>query len=116
MESRGNIKYGDDEQIGVEQTSSALHYGSNWDQKAINSFVRHNSSGFQKQFHKYEFVWSDSGIKFFVDGHEFGDVPVGDGFWARGDFTGENIWKSGTKMAPFDEEVSISHSNHDDKS
>lgn len=35
-----------------------------------------------------------------------GFVPVGDGFWKLGGFEGDDIWANGTKMAPFDEEVS----------
>lgn len=105
MEARGNIKYGDVEQIGVEQMSSALHFGANFNNKLSTVFLRHNSSGFQKDFHKYEFIWDESGIQFLLDGVRFGHTPVDDGFWARGKFPGENIWKNATKMAPFDDEV-----------
>lgn len=84
-----------------------MHFGPNWDQLASSVFLSHNSSGFQTHYHKYEFIWDESGIKFLLDGVEFGHVPVVDGFWARGKFSGENIWKDATKMAPFDEEVTL---------
>lgn len=122
MESRGNIKYGDGEQIGVEQVSSALHFGPNWDKFASTVFLRHNSSGFQSHYHKYEFIWDESGIQFLLDGVRFGHVPVDNGFWTRGKFSGDNIWKDATKMAPFDDEVKQNsfrynqNSIHDSKS
>lgn len=34
MESRGNVKYGGEQQIGVEHVSSTLHFGPRWDQNA----------------------------------------------------------------------------------
>lgn len=69
------------------------------------SSTRNNGNGYDKDFHKYEFVWDESGIRFFLDGQELGFVAVGDGFWQRGGFSGDNIWATGTKMAPFDQEV-----------
>lgn len=108
LESRGNVKYGNDIQIGVEQVASTLHFGPNWDQDAwpTASYTKNDPAGFHNGFHKYEFFWDESGFRFLVDGNEFGTVPVGEGFWKRGNFSGENIWASGTKMAPFDQEVS----------
>lgn len=108
MESRGNIKYGSSEdQIGVEKVFSTLHFGPRWDQDAYEtaSYARNNASGYNNDFHRYEFYWDKNGIKFFVDGTELGFAEVGDGFWKRGGFSGENIWAHATKMAPFDEEV-----------
>lgn len=106
LESRGNVKYGGhNNQIGVEQVSSALHFGPVWNHDPFVSSSKHNANGYDKDFHKNEFHWDESGIKFLVDGQEFGFVAAGDGFWKRGGFQGENIWASGTKMAPFDQEV-----------
>lgn len=108
LESRGNLKYGRDVQIGVEQVSSTLHFGPAWNQDAWRTatYSRNDANGYQKGFHKYEFVWDQSGINVSVDGTQLGFVEVGEGFWKRGGFNGDDIWKSGTKMAPFDEEVS----------
>lgn len=109
MESRGNRKYdgGGGRQIGVEKVMSTLHFGPRWDQNGFrtSSYAKNNANGYNNGFHKYEVHWSPQGIRFHVDGSEIGFVPVGDGFWRRGGFHGDNIWKHGTKMAPFDEEV-----------
>lgn len=107
LEARGNIKYGNEIQIGVEQVSSTLHFGPRWDQDGYNtaSYSINNASGFHNEFHKYEFIWDESGIKYFVDGTEIGFAAVDEGFWNRGKFTGDNIWASASKMAPFDQEV-----------
>lgn len=108
VESRGNLKYGvdDTQQIGGEQISSTLHFGPNKKQDAYptSTFTRNNATGFQNDFHKYEFIWDESGIKFVHDDIEMGNVPVGNGFWERGAFEGENFWATGEKMAPFDQE------------
>lgn len=107
LEARGNIKYGDKEQIGVERIVSTLHFGPNWDQDGYptSGFSTNNESGYHNDFHKFEFIWDESGFKFLLDDTETGTIPVGDGFWQRGGFKGENIWASSSKMAPFDQEV-----------
>lgn len=107
LECRGNIKYGNEVQIGVEQVSSTLHFGPRWDQDGYRtaSYLSNRVSGFHNEFHKYEINWDVSGIRFTLDGSEIGFVEVGEGFWKRGEFTGDNIWETATKMAPFDEEV-----------
>jgi hypothetical protein len=51
-------------------------------------------------------------LQFAVDGEEIGKItPPGGGFWEFGMFnssigTADNPWIYGTKMAPFDKEVS----------
>jgi hypothetical protein len=48
-------------------------------------------------------------IKFSIDNVETGRVaPPNGGFWELGNFSSTltNIWANGTKMAPFDHEVS----------
>lgn len=109
MESRGNRKYDDGygNEMGVELMESTLHFGPNADADAFltSTFSINNSSGFNNGFHKYELIWDDKGIRFLVDGNEIGYIPVGDGFWKRGGFLGDDIWKYRTKMAPFDIEV-----------
>lgn len=107
MESRGNIKFGDKEEIGVEQVAAALHFGPAKGQDGSAVFRRNNASGFHSSYHIYEFIWNEDGIKFLLDGVEYGSVPAADGFWKRGNFPGDDIWKSGTKMAPFDDEVPL---------
>lgn len=134
VESRGNLDYvgENDKQIGPEQITSTLHFGPSWDrngyQTSTFSTNRPRNDGFNKevskdgnaiqnsnsyiflsdcfQFHKFQMEWTDQYIKFSIDDVETGNVPVGDGFWARGKFTDDNIWAAATKAAPFDEEVS----------
>ena len=69
-------------------------------------YERNNAAGYDKGFHKYEFIWNQEGIKFFIDGAQIGFAAVDQGFWKRGGFSGNNIWAQGTRMAPFDQEVS----------
>lgn len=110
LEARCNEKYGDNVQIGVEQMGSALHFGPQRGQDAYRTsvFYKNNATvNFHQAFHEYEVIWNANGVQFNVDGAKIGYVPAGDGFFARGKFTGDNIWKIGTKMAPFDEEVSF---------
>lgn len=85
--------------------ASTLHFGPAPNQNAFqtSTFSKNNPAGYHSAFHKYEMIWDENGIKFLV-----GYVPAGEGFWKRGGFQGQNIYASGTKMAPFDEEVRIS--------
>lgn len=110
MESRGNVDYANSNgiQIGVKRITSTLHFGPNLnlDKWHTTTFAKNNNrNGFDHGFHRYEFLWNEKEIRFFVDGIDIGSIQVDDGFWKRGDFDGENIWASGTKMAPFDKEV-----------
>lgn len=114
MESRGNRNYTNSEgkQIGVEHFGSTLHFGPSWDQNGYSTTLMNKNTpsnqGFNKGFHRYQMDWTPEFMKFSVDGHEVGTINVGGGFWARGGFQGENIWKNGARMAPFDDEVSVS--------
>ena len=61
---------------------------------------------FGNGFHLYGMEWSDQGIIFTVDTIEIGRVfPPDGGFWELGGFSGNNLWSSGSKMAPFDQDV-----------
>lgn len=111
LESRGNRNYTDDNniQIGCEHFGSTLHFGPNWDQNAWQTatFAKNSLSGegFNVGFHKYQVEWTDEHIKFSVDDTEVGIVHTGDGYWARGHFQGDNIWKNAGNDAPFNQEV-----------
>lgn len=117
MEARGNRNYTNHlgKQIGVEQFTSTLNFGpapniNGWSTATYAS----NSApgqGFNRGFHKFQMEWTPTYLKYSYDDKEIGRIDAGNGFWARGNFTGENIWKNGTKMAPFDEEVKCSHFN-----
>lgn len=109
VESRGNRNYVNHkgEQIGVKNVAATLHFGPIWNQDAWETahYEKNNPYGFNHGFHNYTFVWDESGIRFFFDQSEIGFVAVGEGFWQRGGFSGENIWSGNSKMAPFDQEV-----------
>lgn len=45
------------------------------------------------------------GFSFSIDGNWIGNIDTGDGYFARGQFTGDNPWINGGKDAPFDKEV-----------
>lgn len=94
-------------QIGIQQVASTLHFGPQWDQNGYltSTFSRGNKDGYNNEFHRFGLTWTEQGMRFTVDGIQTGIVPVGDGFWKRGGFRGDNIWSSGTQMAPFDQEV-----------
>lgn len=115
VESRGNRDYVNHEgkQIGVEHFGSTLHFGPSWNQNgyqtATYSTSAEKNNGYNKDFHYYQLIWSPSCLQFLVDDREIGTVTVDEGFWARGKFNGENIWKSGSLAAPFDKEVNHSY-------
>lgn len=44
--------------------------------------------------------------RIYVDDHLILDVEADAGFWSKGNYSGNNPWSSGTKMAPFDRDVS----------
>lgn len=110
VESHGNADYKNSNgvHIGAKRVTSTLHLGpsSNKDKWCTITFAKSDKMGFDHGYHSYELLWNEDGIRFFVDRIEIGFVPVGDGFWKRCNFHGENIWTSGTNMAPFDEKVS----------
>lgn len=113
LESRGNRKYmnGEGKHIGVEHFGSTLHFGPAWNRNGYWSanFASRTlpGNGYNKAFHKFQLEWAPDKIDFFVDDCKLGSVRIEDGFWARGKFEGENIWRNGTKAAPFDQEVII---------
>lgn len=110
FETRGNshFKGQDGKDAGIQQMCSTLHFGPNarHDGFQTATYFKNNQTGFHSEFHKYSFIWNESGIRFFVDDTEIAFVSTGDGFWKRGGFNGDDIWSSGTKIAPFDQEVS----------
>lgn len=111
MESRGNLNLEQGGQnIGAEQMGSTLHYGpdpslNGWPQA---HFSRNTApgQGWNNDFHRYQMTWTPTSIAFSVDDTPTGTVDVEDGFWNRGGFPDnrENPWRTGTPMAPFDEE------------
>lgn len=112
IEGRGNTQYvnNDGKHIGVEHFGSVVHFGPKWDQNgyetALFSVRSTPGNGFNNGFHRYMMEWSPDCILFCIDGREVGRVDVGNGFWERGHFRGENIWANASHSAPFDQFVS----------
>lgn len=103
MESRTNRKY-------VKEVEQTLHFGQLFNEHHSSvSFVKTNERGFDAGFHKYGVLWNKDGIDFFIDGEKIGSAPVKDGYWKQTGYSGKNPWAKGTKMAPFDEKVSLFH-------
>jgi beta-glucanase (GH16 family) len=110
MEMRGNRQlFNGDINVGVEQAGHTLHYGPNWDQNGwpMAHGTKNRIPGFDQDFHNYTLVWSEEGLHFFIDGESIINMESGEGFWKRGNFNGENIWKDRPKSAPFDQEFFI---------
>lgn len=113
MESRGNrYLWSGRVHVGTELVASNLHFGLNrtYDGHTTAYAAVKQSPGYNEDFHVYKLVWTPLGIEFFVDGVLLRQIEVGDGFWARGRFPGENIWTN-SLMGPFDQEFVIQINN-----
>ncbi|XP_034240415.1 beta-1,3-glucan-binding protein-like [Thrips palmi] len=114
MESRGNANLKDSKgrYRGFQTTSSTLHFGPAWnrnryDKAHVDNFMGDNET-LANDFHVYSLEWSEKGFRFLLDGKQYGEVPrPKGGFWKLGEFEGDNIWKDGNDMAPFDQEFYI---------
>ncbi|KAK3580326.1 hypothetical protein CHS0354_003561 [Potamilus streckersoni] len=108
MESRGNAVANDPggHNHGVTEVISTLHWGPS---ASHNGFMkthggRQNNNGWNSDFHVYTLDWTQNHIIVSVDNQEVMHInaPAG-GFFHFGGFTGDNIWKTGEHMAPFDQ-------------
>lgn len=61
---------------------------------------------FGNDFHTYSIIWTNSSIRFLVDGLEYG-TDTG-GYKNLQSIPNAIHWESGTNMAPFDQEFHIS--------
>ena len=114
MEMRGNRNlFNGNVNVGVEQAGSTLHYGPSSSENGWPKahYTRNENLGFADDFHVYKLVWTPSFIQFSVDGNNIGTVNAEKGFWARGGFSGANIWEGREIMAPFDQEFYIIMNN-----
>jgi beta-glucanase (GH16 family) len=106
-EVRGNLNYSCNGYYhGRQLSGSTLHWGT---EVATNSWQKTHwekiniVNDFASDFHLYRVDWLPSGIEFFIDNQSIGKVtPPAGGFWELGGYQGDNIWKTGSKMAPFD--------------
>jgi len=92
--------------LGNRLMGSTLHWGPAPNQ---NGFSRTHwekvlqNTDFSADFHTYGVEWLPNVMNFFVDGEYIGNIsPPSGGFWELGQFSGDNIWKNGGFMAPFD--------------
>ncbi|XP_041976668.1 beta-1,3-glucan-binding protein-like [Aricia agestis] len=112
VESRGNRKlYKDDKNIGVEGTSSTLHFGPFGSLNAYHlaSWTRNNPEGYDNDFHRFQLLWTPDTLTFSIDDVVLGNAtPGSNGFWDYGEFQNypniSNPWRYGSKMAPFDQQ------------
>ncbi|XP_065557525.1 beta-1,3-glucan-binding protein-like isoform X1 [Artemia franciscana] len=107
IEVRGNTDFKcGDKDIGIQMMGSTLHWGPAWDQNQYwrTAWEKHIESGtWHDDYHIYSFEWTADGFRFYIDNQEWASVyPPEGGFWELGELNGQNIWASGTKMAPFD--------------
>lgn len=65
MESRGNVNYTDSNDLpfGIRRTTSTLHFGpsESSDMGQTSTFPKINETGYNDDFHVYEFVWNETG-------------------------------------------------------
>lgn len=98
MESRGNRGSWD-----VGMVRSAVHWGiSGGDRKTAAG--RKQGNNWHSQFHTYKLEWTPDYIATYVDSERIMYLEAGTSMYDRGHFRGANIWASGDKMAPFDQE------------
>jgi hypothetical protein len=65
-ETRGNRDFSiNDHQIGTQQTGATLHFGPKWphDGWGYAHKTRNNPKGYDRDFHKYEMIWTPSNGK-----------------------------------------------------
>ena len=118
LEARGNENLFDrsGRHVGNRHVSSTVHWGPYY---KANSFLRTMGTvdmkkhSFSDDYNVFSFDWTADTMHFYVDNTTIlkFTVPEG-GFWKLGEFEKHqpgiaNPWKSGGKMAPFDEEFFI---------
>jgi len=117
MESRGNrALYQNGVNIGSEQISHTMHFGPDYFHNGyLKAHFESQSAidqGYDRAFHVYGIVWTETGIQYTLDGAVVGNVnPPPGGFWELGEFPNdvENPWQyaDNQRMAPFDQEFYI---------
>jgi len=98
---------------GIDWFQDVIHYGPSSDELA--SFVVNHydhEHNFADNWHTFGIVWTDTYLAFILDGNETRRIAPGEGgMWEygmeNGGFEGDNIYKNGTIMAPFDQDFYI---------
>lgn len=109
IEARGN---GNGYPGGVNQVSSALHWGPHWPENGYSKTYgeyKLNSGDFSQEFHVFGLVWTETEIKTYVDNEAnvIMRIPITETFWQKGGWSNSNFnnpWVTGGKNAPFDQE------------
>ncbi|GFN74352.1 beta-1,3-glucan binding protein [Plakobranchus ocellatus] len=60
------------------------------------------TSSWANAFHTWRLEWTPDHLTTFVDNQQI--MRITPNFWQKGGFSGSNIWGSGERMAPFDQE------------
>lgn len=113
MESRGNLNLTQNGvNIGTKRVASTLHFGLSYEQNRWRDahFTSYHKEGFHLNYHTYGLEWTDTYVKFFIDGNQTGFIKSDNKFWNLGRHTGDsnyNPWQSGNKVAPFDQKFYI---------
>merc|ERR1711976_308114 len=115
MGSRGNLDLRNEQgrQMGHRHAGAALHWGPRFEYNGYESTSSGMDGSFGDRFVKYVLEWDDSSIRIFYDGTLVLDVaPPEGGFWEMGNARwglpdDQNIWRGGSKMAPFDQEFHL---------
>jgi len=108
MESSGmrNYKCGH-ESFGVDTVRTNLHFGPSRDQKWDHSdTVANKSHNFGDEWHLWGMDWREDYMAFTFDGVETYRLTAPGqpgGLWDMAGFHGDNIYKSGGPMAPWDQ-------------
>jgi len=107
MEARCNTNYFTKNEgwlCGVNQDLSTVHFGPAWDHKTSRGgqyTMQGQSLG--DGFHTYWMDWNANHITLGIDSHTTIQLNTpANGYWAEGHFTGNNVWSSGGRDAPFD--------------
>nr|KAI8762747.1 beta-1; 3-glucan-binding protein-like isoform X1 [Biomphalaria glabrata] len=100
MESTGNTGPN-----GIGLVTSTLHWGPSPDQNRFSlTHGEKRSADWHADFHTWRLEWTPDHILTFIDNQQIMSVvPPAGGFWQKGGFGGNNLWASGSKMAPFDQ-------------
>ncbi|GFO29998.1 hypothetical protein PoB_005650300 [Plakobranchus ocellatus] len=98
MESRGNKG-----SWNVDMVRSTVHWGTSIRDRTRAGGTKRGAT-WHSQFHIYKVEWTPDHIATYVDSHRIMYLEAGTSMYDRGKFSGPNIWASGSKIAPFDQE------------
>ncbi|KAK7498940.1 hypothetical protein BaRGS_00009749 [Batillaria attramentaria] len=111
MESRGNLKAlaADGKNHGTDEVGSTLHWGRAWNNNFYHltheEKFKPRGESWHNAFHTWRLDWTPEGLVTYVDDEEVLRVtPPAGGFYELARLEGDNLWSSGTKMAPFDQD------------